>query len=105
MGRRVICGFRNLDKHHLDKQYAAATIKPRYCDPSLSSLPRCWMAKPQPKKSKPRLNLEALKEGMPAVTPAMGEMMAEAAAVCLEHQTQTCGASFSVTGKWRRTFE
>lgn len=36
----------------------------------------------------PQITLETLKFGLPALTPAFGEMLAEAASVCLEAQTQ-----------------
>ena len=35
---------------------------------------------------KPQISLETLKSGLPALTPALGEMLAEAASVCLEAQ-------------------
>lgn len=44
------------------------------------------------------LNLTALSGGLPAITPALGGAMAEAAGVCLESQGHRQGVSLQVTG-------
>jgi hypothetical protein len=48
-----------------------------------------------PKKT---LNLVALAEGMPGLTPACGISLAESAAVCLEDRSHKTGAAFYLTG-------
>src|SRR6185503_6534967 len=42
------------------------------------------------------LRLESLQQGMPAITAAFGEMLAEAAAVCFENQKHETGVTMNV---------
>ncbi|KHD04987.1 hypothetical protein PN36_30190 [Candidatus Thiomargarita nelsonii] len=46
----------------------------------------------------PRLMLQDLAAGLPAITPAFGACLAEAGAICLENSGQKCGVELSVTG-------
>ena len=48
-------------------------------------------------------DLGRLRKGMPGLTPAAGGYLAEAAAVCLEHQSHIPGISLSVDGSYGRT--
>lgn len=48
--------------------------------------------------TKKQLSLSALSDGMPAITPAHGQMLAEAAAVCLELKTHRPGVGFAKAG-------
>jgi hypothetical protein len=48
--------------------------------------------------AKKQLSLSALSDGMPAITPAHGQMLAEAAAVCLELKTHQPGVGFARAG-------
>jgi len=50
------------------------------------------------KPAKKQLSLSALSDGMPAITPAQGQMLAEAAAVCLELRTHQPGVRFAKAG-------
>jgi hypothetical protein len=45
-----------------------------------------------------RLNLANLQHGLPAITPAYGAVLAEAAAVCLTDQGHTSGTQLEITG-------
>lgn len=53
----------------------------------------------------PKINLEDLKQGLPAITAAYGESLAQAAAVCFEDQKHTCGVELSVNGNFNAAFE
>jgi hypothetical protein len=50
------------------------------------------------------LDLSRLSNGLPGVTPALGAMMAEAAAVCLENQSHAPGVPLSLTGEYARDY-
>jgi len=50
------------------------------------------------KPAKKKVNLAALSEGMPGLTVASGQVLAEAAAVCLEDQKHQTGVSLSNAG-------
>ena len=63
------------------------------------------MAKPHTKKTHPKLTLDTLKQAMPSITAAFGEMLVEAGAICLENQKHLSGVELSVTGKWPERFE
>ena len=52
----------------------------------------------------PYLHLRLLGNGMPALTPARGIMMAESAAVCFEDRTHTSGVSIRVVGIAEKIF-
>lgn len=48
-----------------------------------------------------RLVLTKLAEGLPAITPAFGSVLAEAGAICFEQQNHSNGVRLSVTGKFK----
>jgi hypothetical protein len=50
------------------------------------------------------LVLSQLKQGLPGVTPALGEAHYEACLVCLHSQNHSSGAAFQVKGKFNETF-
>jgi hypothetical protein len=52
-----------------------------------------------------RLDLKDLSRGLPAITPAFGETLAQAAAVCLEDQDHQLGVDFSVEGDLEALFQ
>ena len=63
------------------------------------------MAKKSPEPKLRKLALNRLKQGIPCVTSAYGGMLAEAAAVCLEHREHASGAHLTVQGIAAETFE
>lgn len=52
-----------------------------------------------------KLNLNDLREGLPAITPDYGAGLAEAGAVCLEDQGHSHGVTLSVNGSFNEAFE
>lgn len=50
------------------------------------------------------LNLCDLQQGFPAITPAFGQHLAEAAAVCLEAQGHKQGQTLSVCGEYSKQY-
>ena len=46
----------------------------------------------------PHLNLSDLSDGLPAISPAFGEALAQAAGVCLESQSHSRGALLRIRG-------
>ena len=46
----------------------------------------------------PHPNLSDLSDGLPAISPAFGEALAQAAGVCLESQSHSCGALLRIRG-------
>lgn len=52
----------------------------------------------------PNCDLGSLSDGMPGLTPALGHVFAEAAAVCLEHHRHTPGVHLTTDGHFETTF-
>jgi len=52
----------------------------------------------------PVIELTALQEGLPALTPAAGLQLAEAAAICLEEQGHGREIVLNVSGTWVRRY-
>lgn len=51
------------------------------------------------------LNLHSLNQGLPAITPAFGAAIAEAAAICLTEQTHRPGVILEVKGQFSTRFQ
>jgi len=58
-----------------------------------------------PAAPKQELFLMTLKQGLPAITPAYGEALAEAGAVCFEDQGHLNGVELAVSGSFTATFK
>ena len=54
--------------------------------------------------NKSAIDLRELKNGMPGITPAYGESMAEAASICLEDQNHLSGVLLKVEGDYAKNF-
>jgi hypothetical protein len=51
------------------------------------------------------LNLQSLNQGLPAVTPAFGMVIAEAGAICLTDEAHQPGVVIKVEGEFSTTFK
>lgn len=59
----------------------------------------------QEEPSSLKLDLSDLSRGLPAITPAFGETLAEAAAICLVEQEHLPGVELKVEGEFNATFQ
>jgi hypothetical protein len=55
--------------------------------------------------AEPRIDLTTLQQGFPALTPAAGLQLAEAAAVCLEERGHANEVVLSLCGKWTQQYQ
>lgn len=58
----------------------------------------------QEEPSSLKLDLSDLNQGLPAITPAFGKTLAEAAAICLVDQEHLPGVELKVEGEFNATF-
>jgi hypothetical protein len=52
-----------------------------------------------------KLDLDRLREGLPAITVAFGAAVAEAAAVCFDSRGHSCGVTMAVQGSYSRSYQ